>query len=190
MKPSDLIKATIVLLILVVLAVGYYRNDTTESVPGENKSRLANSYLEDGKLEQALATFDDAIALNPDYSESHRGKAITLMLLERFDASRALFDRTIELDPTSALAYANRATLNDRTGRYEEAVRDYRKAVALDPKLGAGPGRLWRFLHNVRERPPTIIDRADYLEEQLAKPETERLLRIPEVDAQQRMYKK
>jgi len=190
MKPSDLIKATIVLLILVVLAVGYYHNDTTESVPGETKNRLANSYLEDGELDKALAAFDESIALNPDYAEAHRGKAIALMLLERFDASRALFDRAVELDATSALAYANRATLNDRTGRYEEAIRDYRKAAILNPKLAAGPGRLWRFLHNIQERPPTIIDRADYLEKQLARPAAERLLRIPEVDAQQRMYKK
>jgi len=190
MKLSDVIKAGTVLLILVVLAVGYYRSDTSESVAGETKNRLANSYLEDGDLEQALATFDEAIALNPDYSDAHRGKAITLMLLERFDESRTLFNRAIELDPASALAYANRGTLNDRTGRYEEAVRDYRKAAALNPKLANGPGWLWRFLRNVHDKPPTIVDRADYLEDQLAKPPAERLLRVPEMDAQQRMYKK
>jgi len=190
MKQSDLIKAVIALLVLGVLAVGYYRSDTSESVPGETKNRLANSYLEDGKLALALAAFDESIALNPDYAESYRGKAIALMLLERFDASRVLFDRAIELDSTSALAYANRGTLNDRAGRYAEAIRDYRKAATLDPKIAAGPGRLWRFLHNIQEKPPTIVDRADYLEEQLARPETERLLRIPEVDARQRMYRK
>jgi tetratricopeptide (TPR) repeat protein len=190
MRQSDLIKAAVGLLLVAIFAVGYYLNDVREAVPGGNQNRLANSYLEDGKLDRALATFDEAIAQNPDYAESHRGKAITLMLLDRFDEARALFDRAIELDPASALAYANRGTLNDRAGRYAEAIRDYRKAAALNPKLATGPGWLWRFLRNVHEKPPTIVDRANYLEEQLAKPPAERLLRVPELDAQQRMYKK
>jgi hypothetical protein len=44
-------------------------------------------------------------------------------------------------------------------------------------------------MRNIDEKPPTIKDRADYLEAELAKPEAERLLKIPEVDEKQRMYK-
>jgi hypothetical protein len=48
---------------------------------------------------------------------------------------------------------------------------------------------LTRFLRNQAERPPTIADRAAYLRAELAKPEGERRLRVPEVDARQRPYK-
>jgi len=66
---------------------------------------------------------------------------------------------------------------------------DYRAALQLDEKLTKGPGWLWRFLRNVPEAPPTIRDRAEYLEAELAKPAAERLLQVPEKDAEQRMYK-
>ena len=39
------------------------------------------------------------------------------------------------------------------------------------------------------EKPPTIADRAQYLKQELAKPETERVLKMPEQDQQQRPYK-
>ena len=66
---------------------------------------------------------------------------------------------------------------------------DYRKAIELDPDILEGPGFLWRFMRNVDEKPPTIESRADYLEAELAKPEAERLLKVPEKDEKQRMYK-
>lgn len=68
-------------------------------------------------------------------------------------------------------------------------MADYRRALELNPDLAKGPGWLWRFLRNVQEKPPTIKDRADYLEAELAKPPEERLLRVPEEDEKQRMYK-
>ena len=44
-------------------------------------------------------------------------------------------------------------------------------------------------MRNIDEKPPTIRDRAEYLEAELAKPADERLLKVPEVDKKQRMYK-
>ena len=75
-------------------------------------------------------------------------------------------------------------------GHYSEAIADYEKAVQLDPEMVEGPNWLTRFLRLQPEKPPTIADRAAYLRQELAKPESERLLRVPEVDEQQRSYKK
>ncbi|NIP73203.1 MAG: hypothetical protein GWO16_09335, partial [Gammaproteobacteria bacterium] len=61
--------------------------------------------------------------------------------------------------------------------------------LRFDPSLGEGPGWLTRFFRNQYDRPPTIADRAAYLEEELAKPPGERTLRVPERDRQQRSYK-
>jgi hypothetical protein len=44
-------------------------------------------------------------------------------------------------------------------------------------------------MRNIDEKPPTIKDRAEYLEAELAKPESERLLKVPSEDEKQRMYK-
>jgi tetratricopeptide (TPR) repeat protein len=186
----NLITPAIVLLGLILLGYYYFQFTTREGVPGENDFRLANKYLEEGKTGEALKLFNKVLSGNPEYKEAYMGRAITLMQIGDYDASRESFDRAIALDTGFAAAYANRGILNDRTGRYEDAVRDYRRAVQLDPELAEGPGRIWKFLHNVSGRVPTIADRADYIEAELKKPEGERLLKIPEIDAQQRMYKK
>lgn len=190
MKQSDLTKAGILLLALIVFMYFFTKRTVHENVPGENKNRVAHSLLEKGDLDEALKTFDESLSLNPDLKDSYRGKGITLMQMKRFDESRMAFDKAIELDGSFALAFANRGVLNDRIGRYEDAVKDYQKALELDPKLAKGPGWLDRFLRNIRKKPSTIADRAKYLEEELMKPESERILRIPELDAQERMYKK
>ena len=95
----------------------------------------------------------------------------------------------VELRPDFSAAYANRGILNDRMGNYTEAISDYRKALSLDTELGEGPGWLTRFLRNQDKRPPTISDRALYLETELKKPPGERILQYPEQDQKQRSYK-
>ncbi len=186
----NLLTPLIVFISLVVFAFYYYQYTIKENVPGEGRYRLANSYLEDGKYDEALAVFDEVILKHPEYKEAFLARAITLMQMGRFDDARADFDKAIRLDGNFAVAFANRGILNDRTGRYEEAVRDYRKAAELNPDILEGPGLIWRFLHNVSKKPTTLVDRADYIEKELKKPESERLLRVPELDAEQRMYKK
>ncbi len=187
---KDQVIAIAVLTVLVLFGYFFFQKTKSEDYPGENKTRLAHSMLEDGDLDAALKTFDEALAIKPDNADAFRGKGITLMMMKRFDESKAMFDRSIELEPESALNYANRGTLNDRTGQYEDAVSDYRKAIKLEPKLAKGPGWLWRFLHNAADKPPTLVDRIRYIESELQKPEEERLLRIPELDERQKMYKK
>jgi tetratricopeptide (TPR) repeat protein len=180
----------ITLSILGIVGYYYYQYTVKENVPGENRYRLGNKYLEDGNYEEALQIFVDLLEKNPGYKEAHVAKAITLLQMGQLSDAREAFDRAIGLDDNYAEAYANRGILNDRVGEYQAALKDYKKALQLNPELAEGPGWLWRFLRNIPEPPPTIADRAVYLEEQLKKPESERLLRVPEIDAKQRMYKK
>ena len=181
--------AIIGLTILIVCAYLFFQYNRVENTPGENDYRLANKHLEDGNFDEAIRIFNDVLAQFPDYKDAHLGKALTLMQMDDLENSRLSFDKAIELDDDFAQAYANRGILNDRTGNYEDAVKDYKKAIVLNPDLTEGPGYIWRFLHNVSERPPTIADRAFYIETELKKPEAERLLKVSEIDEQQRMYK-
>jgi tetratricopeptide (TPR) repeat protein len=187
---KNLITPAIVLTVLIVFGYYYFQFMAHENVPGENMFRLANKNLEDGKYEEALKLFDEVLEFNPDYNDVYLSKAITFMQMGRFDESREAYDITIRRDENYAAAYANRGILNDRTGRFEEAIIDYRRAIELNPEINEGPGMIWKFLRNIHDKQHSIEERANYLEEELKKPESERLLRVPEIDAQQRMYKK
>jgi len=47
-----------------------------------------------------------------------------------------------------------------------------------------------RLLYDVRETPPTIADRLDYLKFQMTLPENERLLSVGDIDDKQINYEK
>ncbi len=179
----------LLLLTLVVVFVVYWRTGT-EAVPGDYHVKTGNYRLEDGQYGEAIAEFNKALEQNPKHAGAHLGLAITSMQMKLYEQSLTHFNKAIELDPSFAVAYADRGVLHDRMGRYEQALNDYRKALELDPKLAKGPGWLWRFMRNIQEKPPTIADRARYIEEELRKPTNERVLQVPEIDEQQRMYKK
>ncbi len=182
----------IIALILLALITGFviYWRTTVEEIPGDYHVRKGNYRLEDGFYDQAIEEFNLALKKNPKHPHALLGLAITYMQMGKNQMALQYFNKTIELSPELAVAYADRGILYDRMGEYEKALADYKKALKLNPELAKGPGWLWRFLHNIDEKPPTIADRARYLEAELKKPPEKRVLRIPELDKKQRMYKK
>jgi len=82
-------------------------------------------------LEEALALFDQAIEIKPDYAEAfkHRGRTKFNM----GDAEGALVDFTeaISIDTNYAEAYFNRAKILNYFGKEEMGCKDLKKAKEL-----------------------------------------------------------
>ncbi len=151
--------------------------------------RSGNLRLEDGLFQEALEEFEAAIKETPNNAEVYLGKALSLKGLGQMESALETINIALDLKPDFGAAYANRGIIHDFLGKYEEAIQDYRQAIEIDANLADGPGFLTRFLRNQAEQPPTIADRANYLEQELRKPSAERRLRNPEEDAKQRSYK-
>ena len=164
---------------------GFVRSRTAEAIALE----AAHKAFADGSYASAREGYEEILAQHPGNLDARRGLARTLMQLGEPEAALRQFSQAIDAAPEFGATYANRGILYDRMGRYERAISDYRRALELDPSLDDGPGWLTRFLRNQAEEPPTIGDRAEYLAEQLARPPDERVLRVPEKDAQQRSYR-
>ncbi|NIP74377.1 MAG: tetratricopeptide repeat protein [Gammaproteobacteria bacterium] len=167
----------------------FYDSFLGENTPGDLAYHAANRLFEDGEYARALEEYEAALEKNRRHLYALRGKARTLMQLERYEESLTAFNEAVRADPDFGATYANRGILHDRMGRYRAAIADYEHALRLDQELADGPNWLTRFLRLQPEKPPTIEDRAAYLRAQLAKPEGERVLRVPELDRQQRPYK-
>lgn len=118
---------------------------------------------------------------------------------DHLQTALSLYDESIQQEKAKGIdqnnrlatgvAHANRGILKDQLADYQGALRDYRAAMKLAPEVEEGPGFLTRFMRNQAERPPSIVDRARYLETELKKPAAQRLLRLPEEDAKQRAYR-
>ncbi len=187
MRPQDLHNLIVGLLLVGLLAWGFsYVTADREEFPGEMTYREGNYRLSRGEYERALECFRKVQEINPSYLPARLGEALVYIQTGEYDQARKILDQLLREDPQFAEAWANRGILNDREGRFEEAVRDYQKALALKPDLAKGPGFLYRLLHNIKEKPPTIADRLRYLQAELKKPPSERLLRVPEIDEKQK----
>lgn len=178
----------------IVLTLGWLGWSAYDSLfasrqPGDSEYLAANRAFEDGRYQQALEGYQDALTEAPGHLHALRGKARTLLQLGRHGEALRAFNRAIDAAPGFGPTYANRGILYDRMGRYRKALADYDKALRLHEELAEGPNWMTRFLRLQPEAPPTIADRADYLRAELAKPEAERVLRVPEADAEQRPYK-
>lgn len=185
-----------VIMFTVWTGVTWYKG----AVPGDFSVRQGDIELSDGNYDKAIARFDEALAEAPNHRGALLGKAAALMARESYDEAEAILSHAIDYlldtltddDPTGigalSAAYTNRAIIKDRQGRYEEALADYIEAVKVDYEIGDGPDWLEHLLYYNKE-PSSALKRAEYLYQQLQLPESERLMRVPEQDALQRMYK-
>lgn len=178
-------------IVLTLAWVGWSIYDSLIRVedPADHAYHAGNTAFEDGRFERALQRYQEALETSPQHIYALRGKARSLTMLGRYQDALETFDSAIAFAPEFAGSYANRGILLDRMGRYQEAIADYQHALRLDSSIADGPGWLTRFLRLQTESPPTIADRVGYLQEQLAKPAAERVLRMPETDQAQRPYK-
>ena len=178
-------------IVLAVVVVGWMMYDAFfDRPPGESAYLAANTRFKDGDYAGALEQYRKALMAAPRYAPALEGAGRSLMQLDRLDEALAAFDEAIALDPSFAPGHANRGVLHDLSGRYEQAMADYVHALELDPALAKGMHWIDRLLYNVAEKPSTIADRLSYLEEQMALPSAERVLRVPEIDAEQRPYER
>ena len=85
------------------------------------------------RLDEAVASYDKAIALKSDFVEPLCNRGGALQELKRFDAALASYDQAIALKPNSAEAFCNRGLALQELKRFDEALANYDKAIALTP---------------------------------------------------------
>ena len=167
---------------------------------GDYEVRQGDVLLGGGEYDAALERFTAALAVSPDHRGALMGRGLAYLQAERYAEGEAEFtylieymEKTLEPDDITGVAvlagaYGNRGILYDRTGRYEKALADYIQALKIDEGAIDGPGIIDKVIYGT-PRPATVRLRAIYLTKQLALPADQRVLRIPEKDAEERMYK-
>ena len=174
---------------LAVVTIGLMLYDHfANRAPGVTVYLDANSLFEDREYERALEYYAEALKEDPDLTPALRGMTNSLVQLGRFGEALAVIDQAIEQEPQFGGHFATRGIIHDHMGDYEQAVADYETSLELDPELSEGMHWIDRLLYNVQETPPTPADRLRYLKEQLALPEDQRVLRIPDLDSAQEPY--
>src|SRR5215470_15468314 len=84
-----------------------------------------------GQRQDALASFDAAIAAQPDFADAHGNRANVLVELGRVGEAVVSYQRALALQPDSIGDRLNLGTALHRLGRYDEALASYDRVLAL-----------------------------------------------------------
>ncbi len=95
--------------------------------------KKGNTLRELGKYNEALASYDKAIELNPKYADAWIGRGISLNNLEKYNEALASYDKAIKLNPKYANAWIGRGNSLNNLEKYNEALASYDKAIELNP---------------------------------------------------------
>ena len=85
------------------------------------------------RSDEALASYDRALALKPDAAETWNNRGTTLDHLRRYGEAVASFERAVAIDPQYANAWSNRGVTLVEQGRGLDAVESFERCIALAP---------------------------------------------------------
>ena len=188
------------ILTFVMFTVWGFVRSFMDRPPGDYETEVCDIRLKDKKYEQALEAANKALNKTPNHRGAMMCKALVFISKKNYikadmTLSNLIFflEKNLEDDDktgigTLAAAYANRGIIKDRNKNYEEALKDYVKALGIDHEAVAGPG-LGTVILNYKFKSSSVKERALYLNEQLQLPEDERVLSIKELDEGQVMHK-
>jgi len=93
------------------------------------------SFSQNKDFRTAIAFYDKAITLRPDYSNAYNNRGCLYLHIGEEDRGIVDFDKAISLNPNDAMAYANRGIAHAKKGNTTASTADLDKARSLDPKV-------------------------------------------------------
>jgi tetratricopeptide (TPR) repeat protein len=90
-------------------------------------------YFDAGRYAEALADYEQALALDPKPARTYFSKGSALGRLGRLDEALASMDQALELDPTLVEARSNRGGIRLMNGDLQGAISDLDEAIRRNP---------------------------------------------------------
>jgi tetratricopeptide (TPR) repeat protein len=98
----------------------------------------AGSLYKLGRYQEALDSYDQALALDQEYADAWNNRGMTLKCLGRHEEAVTSYERAIALDADFYQGWNNLGNALVELERYEEAVKSYQQAIAISPDYSQG----------------------------------------------------
>lgn len=96
-------------------------------------SALGDAYSEEGRKDDAVLAFDQAIALDGNYAKPHDGKGVAFLKARQWDQAIPEFYAAIALNPQDFMAHSNLGMIYALKGMTEEALRETLESIRCNP---------------------------------------------------------
>ncbi len=115
-----------------------------------------------GRSEEALKSYDKALALEPSYGDAHYNRGAVLKELGRFAQALASFDKALAIKPDYVDAHLNRGSVLQELKRFGDALTSFDRALALKPNYAEAHFNRANVLRNLRRYEDALVsyDRA------------------------------
>ena len=93
--------------------------------------KKGHSYQEKGQWDKAIAEYNKAIELNPEYAEAYYNRGLAHYHKGQYDQAISDYNKAIEINPEYAVVYHNRGSAYIKLDQSDRACDDYQKACDL-----------------------------------------------------------
>jgi tetratricopeptide (TPR) repeat protein len=94
---------------------------------------LGSLLLERGQVPEAIANFQEALALRPEFAMAHYNLGVALGQKGQADEAVRQYQEAVRLEPELADARNNLGEALDQRGQIDEAIRQYQEVLRLNP---------------------------------------------------------
>ncbi|HUT95645.1 MAG TPA: tetratricopeptide repeat protein [Thermoguttaceae bacterium] len=99
-----------------------------------------------GMLDEAMAEFEAAVKLRPDYWQGHLNAAVVLLDRRMLDEAMASLDKVLKTDPGRGRAHGSVGGVLARNGMLDEAMAHFQAALEIDPDEAEAHANMARLL--------------------------------------------
>ncbi|HEY9702682.1 MAG TPA: tetratricopeptide repeat protein, partial [Allocoleopsis sp.] len=131
---------------------------TEQLMPKQDFFSLGYQKLELGDYQGAIADYNSAIELNPNYTIAYNNRGNAYRNLKEYQKAIADYNRAIELNPNYTIAYNNRGNAYRNLKEYQKAIADYNKAIDLNPKDAIAYNNRGNAYRNLKEYQKALSD--------------------------------
>ena len=104
------------------------------------------------KSDAALANYDRAVGIRPDFARAHHNRGILLEKIGRHHEALASYDRALSVRPDFAAALSNRGNVLHHLNRLPEALESHDRAVQLRPDFAMAHYNRGRVLQDLNRQ--------------------------------------
>jgi tetratricopeptide (TPR) repeat protein len=111
--------------------------EATQEIPKQARQAYEKGlkFQKDNQAEKALASFNQAIEIYPEYFQALTDRGNLLMQYNKLPESLTDFERALQINPKYSPALRGAAYCNIQHRKYEQAIVQLEKSIAYEPKI-------------------------------------------------------